>query len=64
MQAAVFIDLLGQSIDVGIFELGDFAVLGNQIDDRVQAAQFVQLAGGRGKAGLALFNTLASAVSA
>ena len=58
----VFIYLLRQSIYVGVLELGDFAVLGNKVNDRVQAAQFGQLAGGCGIAGLALFNSLARQV--
>ena len=58
VQARVFVDLLRQRVDIGVLELGDFAVLGDQVDDRVLPAQFVELAGGRAVAGFALFDAL------
>ena len=48
----------GKRIDIGVFELGDFAVLGDEVDDGMRAAQLVELAGGRAVAGFALFNPL------
>ena len=54
----LLIDLFWQRIDIGILKLGNFAVLGDQVDNRVLAAQFIELAGGRAVAGFALFNTL------
>ena len=47
VQSRIFIHLPWQSINICVLELGHLAVLRDQVDDRVLAAQFVQLAGRR-----------------
>ncbi len=56
MNARVLIDLLRQRVDIGVLELGNLAVLGDKVDNRVLVAQFVQLAGGGAVARFAFLN--------
>jgi hypothetical protein len=39
----MFVDLLRQRVDVGVFELGYLAVLRYQVDNRMLAAQLIKL---------------------
>ena len=58
VNATVAVNLPRQCVDIGVFELRHFAVLADQVDDRMQGAEFVELTGRRAVAGLAFFDAL------